>query len=320
MADKDVLLKIINAHVFIKQRKILGREKRRQDRTEDTNNVHPFQSTELNSAKSSCSDARRPTALQRAYTVHANTLTVQVRRYTVYAKLPHVEEKESMHTWRPTIQKEELIFFTDVQKQFSTTTANHLQQAESTDFALTSCIRANFLFSKESGASCFCFFHFLLSVFSCSSRCASALFFDLCISWRRSYVNVKETSLKWKYNVKEKLGRPWWQLFYLDFTIHMLVVLFHDSTNKNLTNILKCQMPPILAMFKAVSKVNGGSLTASICPPSLNQEFSQHRKNPQTFPSRKLLHFPDLMLVSMISEILTLLLTLIYVYSLNTNT
>lgn len=62
---------------------------------------------------------------------------------------------------------------------------------------------------------------------------------------------------------------------FLSWFYNMVVVLFHGSTNKKLINILKCQMPPILAMFKAVSKVNGGSLTASICPPPLNQEFSQ---------------------------------------------
>lgn len=65
---------------------------------------------------------------------------------------------------------------------------------KSTDLALTSRIRANFLFSKESGSSCFCFLHFLFSAFSCSSRWTSALFFDLCISWRRSYINMKETN------------------------------------------------------------------------------------------------------------------------------
>lgn len=139
-----------------------------------------------------------PVQMQRGlqhYSVHRKSTWTKYSNCTAKLlhglfQLLHVEEKESMHIWRPTIQKEEQTF-TDVQKQLSTTTANPLQQGESTDLALTSCIRANFLFSKESGASCFCFFHFLLCAFSCSSRSASALFFDLCISWRRSCVNMK---------------------------------------------------------------------------------------------------------------------------------
>lgn len=94
---------------------------------------------------------------------------------------------------------------TYAQEQFSTTAADHLQQAESADLALTSRIRVNFLFSKESPASCFCFFHFLFSALSCSSRWASALFFDLCISWRRSYVNMKETISKLRDNLNQNL-------------------------------------------------------------------------------------------------------------------
>lgn len=90
-----------------------------------------------------------------------------------------------------------------VLEQFSSTAADHLQQAASANLALTSRIRANFLFSKESKSSCFCFFHFLFSAFSWSSRCASALFFDLCISRRRSYGNIQETISK--INLRQNL-------------------------------------------------------------------------------------------------------------------
>lgn len=107
-----------------------------------------------------------------------------------------------MHTQSQVIQQEEQML-TYVQEQSSTTAANNLQQAESARLALTSRIRTNFLFSKESGA--FCFFHFLFSAFSCSSSCASALFFDLCISWRRSYINMKETISKSRDDLQQNL-------------------------------------------------------------------------------------------------------------------
>lgn len=48
----------------------------------------------------------------------------------------------------------------------------------------------NLLFSRFE-VSGFCFFHFLFKAFSWSSQCTSALFFDLCISWRRTYTEGK---------------------------------------------------------------------------------------------------------------------------------
>lgn len=77
---------------------------------------------------------------------------------------------------------------------------------------LTSRMRANFLFSRESGAPCLCFFIFLFGAFSCSSKCTNTLFFDLCISWRRNYINTEENLVqksrdKLKYRQQVKVNR-----------------------------------------------------------------------------------------------------------------
>lgn len=113
-----------------------------------------------------------------------------------------MQHTECMYIQIKVIQREEQLLLY-VLEQFSSTAADHLQQAASANLALTSRIRANFLFSKESKSSCFCFFHFLFSAFSWSSRCASALFFDLCISRRRSYGNIQETISK--INLRQNL-------------------------------------------------------------------------------------------------------------------
>ena len=57
-------------------------------------------------------------------------------------------------------------------------------------FIITSFMTDNLLFSRLE-ISGFCFFHFLFKAFSWSSQWTNALFFDLCISWRRIYIEEK---------------------------------------------------------------------------------------------------------------------------------
>lgn len=203
------------------QRKTLRRRGKRQDSNKNTKNTHSFHNTQFNSANSSCSDAKRSAELQKAQPGNKGEMCNCIDClicYTVYFNYCTHSTQRRDSVQSQIVQQEQMLTY--VQKMFSTTAANYLQQAESADLALTSRIRFNFLFSTESAASWFCFFQFLFSAFSCSSRCASALFFDLCISWRRSFINVKETISKSGDNLKQNLQSNTNKLFFIFSLMH----------------------------------------------------------------------------------------------------